>query len=134
MDMRPLPGMSIDLLDQLLHARLSELQKRYPNAIAIEAMHPPIPGYACAADATLVKLAERISGHAAEPANYCTEAPFVNQLGCETIVMGPGSIAQAHQPDEFIRLDEIKPALSQLKSIMENLCFNLKPNNAEPAQ
>lgn len=124
MDMRPLPGMGIDYLDNLLVKQLSELTKKYPGAIDITAMHPPIPGYSCPADASLVKLAEDISGHPAAPANYCTEAPFINDLGCQTIVMGPGSIAQAHQPDEFIRLDEIKPSLDKLQHIIQKLCFN----------
>ena len=123
MDMRPLPGMPMDYLDNLLVKQLSELRKQYPGAIDITAMHPPIPGYGCPADATLVKLAEEISGHQAEPANYCTEAPFIDQLGCETIVMGPGSIAQAHQPDEFIRLDEIQPSLDMLQQLIQRMCF-----------
>lgn len=123
MDMRPLPGMPMDYLDNMLVQQLSELRKQYPGAIDITAMHPPIPGYSCPADATLVKLAEEISGHKAEPANYCTEAAFINDLGCETIVMGPGSIAQAHQPDEFIRLDEIKPSLDMLKQLVQRMCF-----------
>ncbi|PTB87825.1 acetylornithine deacetylase, partial [Pseudidiomarina aestuarii] len=67
-------------------------------------------------------LVQEITGNAAEPANYCTEAPFVQDLGCETIVMGPGSIAQAHQPDEFIRLDEIAPAQAQLRTIVQQVC------------
>ncbi|MCC5855320.1 MAG: acetylornithine deacetylase [Idiomarina sp.] len=123
MDMRPLPGMSVTLLNELLDQRLAEVQKRYPGAIAITPMHPPIPGYACPADASLVRLAEELSGHTAEPANYCTEAPFVDALGCETIVMGPGSIAQAHQPDEFIRLDEVAPAQQKLRQLIHRLCI-----------
>lgn len=126
MDMRPLPGMSVDLLGELLQQQLNEIHKRYPNTLAIEAMHAPIPGYQCPADSTLVKMAEKVSGAAAQPANYCTEAPFIDALGCETIVMGPGSINQAHQPDEFILLDEINPSLQKIERMIKELCFDLR--------
>ncbi len=40
--------------------------------------------------------------------NYCTEAPFMQTL-CPTLVLGPGSINQAHQPDEYLETRFIKP-------------------------
>lgn len=123
MDMRPLPGMRIDTLNEMLQNTLAPIQERYPNALDIIAMHEPIPGYETKADAALVRLAEAISGQKAEPANYCTEAPFIHDLGCETIVMGPGSIRQAHQPDEYITLAEVKPAQQQLRELIVKTCF-----------
>ncbi|MCH8500553.1 MAG: acetylornithine deacetylase [Aliidiomarina sp.] len=123
MDMRPLPGMRIDTLNDMLNGALAPIRERYPNALDIIAMHEPIPGYETKADAALVRLAEAISGQNAEPANYCTEAPFIHDLGCETIVMGPGSIRQAHQPDEYITLAEIKPAQQQLRELIVKTCF-----------
>ncbi|MCL5050205.1 MAG: M20/M25/M40 family metallo-hydrolase, partial [Firmicutes bacterium] len=76
----------------------------------------------CPSDSAIVKLAEELTGHSATPANYCTEAPFVQDLGCETIIMGPGSINQAHQPDEFITLAEIAPSQQQLNQIIRRVC------------
>lgn len=122
LDMRPLPGMNIDELYGVLNKRLDVLAQEFPGAIKMAAMHAPIPGYACPADSAIVKLAERISGEPAQPANYCTEAPFVQDLGCETIIMGPGSIRQAHQPDEYITLAEIGPSQQQLNSIIDSIC------------
>lgn len=125
MDMRPLPAMSLQDLDELLQQRLAPLRQRYPHVIDIRSMHTPIPGYESSAQGPFVQLAEAISQHSAEPANYCTEAPFIHALGCETLVMGPGSIAQAHQPDEFIHLDAIQPALKTLTQIIQRTCFSL---------
>lgn len=121
-DLRPLPGMKMNELYGLIDSRLATVNAKYPGAVCLEHMHEPIPGYACAADAAIVSLVQEITGNAAEPANYCTEAPFVQDLGCQTIVMGPGSIAQAHQPDEFIQLDEIAPAQAQLRTIVQRVC------------
>lgn len=122
LDMRPLPGMDLDGLYDLLHKRLTPLHDRYPGIINVTSMHEPIPGYACPTDSALIRLAEELRGEKAQPANYCTEAPFVQALGCETIIMGPGSIRQAHQPDEFITLAEINPALDQIKTLVQRIC------------
>lgn len=121
-DIRPLPGMQLNEMYQLLDDRLAQVNQQYPNAVSLHHMHEPIPGYRCDHDSQIVQLAQSISGHAAEPANYCTEAPFVQELGCQTIVMGPGSINQAHQPDEFIQLSEVKPAQHQLEQIIRQVC------------
>ena len=38
---------------------------------------------------------------------YATEAGQFQEMGVDTILFGPGSIEQAHQPDEFITLDQL---------------------------
>lgn len=123
LDTRPLPGMSLDNFYGLLHGALAPLQERLPGVIDIHSMHEPIPGYACPPDSAIVKLAETLTGHPAKSANYCTEAPFVQDLGCETIIMGPGSINQAHQPDEYITLAEIEPSQQQLAELIRRVCW-----------
>ena len=41
----------------------------------------------------------------------------------ETVVLGPGDIAQAHQPDEFIALDRIGPGVKILEGLIERFCL-----------
>ncbi|WP_417664935.1 acetylornithine deacetylase [Pseudidiomarina sp.] len=123
LDMRPLPGMNIDELYGVIDERLIEVKAKYPGAICLEHMHEPIPGYRCDPESEIVQLAQGLTGNPPEPANYCTEAPFVQALGCQTIIMGPGNIAQAHQPDEFIQIDEIAPAQSQLRDLIRSVCL-----------
>lgn len=36
----------------------------------------------------------------------------------DTLVLGPGDIAVAHQPDEFLGLDRIEPCLSLLERLI----------------
>lgn len=38
---------------------------------------------------------------------YGTEASFFQEVGIDTIVCGPGSIAQAHKADEYVELDQL---------------------------
>ncbi|MNE86725.1 Acetylornithine deacetylase [compost metagenome] len=69
-----------------------------------------------------MREAELASGRTAESVNYCTEAPFIQLLGCETIVLGPGHIAQAHQPDEYLDLSFVKPTTAVLQHLIRRFC------------
>ena len=94
-DMRPLPGLSVQELQAILLTAAEEINAQYPNAVSVIDMHEPIPAFSGSTDTALVKLAEKVSGQPAVAVNYCTEAPFIQQLGCETIVMG---LAQLTKP------------------------------------
>lgn len=53
-------------------------------------------------------LAKRLGGtNATGAVAFGTEAGFFQELGIPTVVCGPGNIAQAHQPDEFILLSQL---------------------------
>ena len=41
---------------------------------------------------------------------FATEAGQFQVAGIPTVVCGPGSVDKAHQPDEFITLDQLRPA------------------------
>lgn len=123
-DLRPIPGISINELKMLLTNAVKQINQTYPNAVDIIDLHDPIPAFSGSADMALVKLAERLSGNQAQTVNYCTEAPFIQQLGCETIVMGPGSIMQAHQPNEYMPVEQIKPSKEIIKRLIFEVCFN----------
>ncbi|QTH70679.1 acetylornithine deacetylase [Pseudoalteromonas xiamenensis] len=122
-DMRPLPGFSIKELQALLIDAITPINTQYPNAVEVIDLHDPIPAFSGNTDSALVKLAEKISGEAAVAVNYCTEAPFIQQLGCETIVMDSGSINQAHQPDEYLAMDKIKPSQAIITQLIKASCY-----------
>ncbi|MCG7535686.1 acetylornithine deacetylase [Pseudoalteromonas sp. OOF1S-7] len=122
-DLRPLPGLSIAELQALLLQAVAPINARYPDSVSVLDLHDPIPDFHGTRDCALVTLAEKISGQKAVAVNYCTEAPFLQQLGCETIVMGPGSIAQAHQPDEYLAMEKIKPSQQILTELIKQQCF-----------
>ncbi|WP_022943394.1 acetylornithine deacetylase [Pseudoalteromonas ruthenica] len=123
LDMRPLPGLSIVELQAMLLAATQDITARYPGCVEVIDMHDPIPAFAGTTDSALVQLAQKISQQPAIAVNYCTEAPFIQQLGCETIVMGPGSINQAHQPDEFLATDRIAPSQRIIKELIQQSCW-----------
>ena len=125
LDIRPLPGLSVDELYAHLHKATESVQARYPGCVELISLHHPVPAFRQTTDSALVQLAEKISQSKAQAVNYCTEAPFLQELGCETLVLGPGSIKQAHQPDEYLSVDSIKPTQEKLKSLLKTFCFSL---------
>lgn len=121
MDIRPLPGLSLNDLDGLLNEALAPVSARWPGRLTVSELHPPIPGYECPVDHELVMVVEKLLGVPTEVVNYCTEAPFIQQI-CPTLVLGPGSIDQAHQPDEFIDTAFIKPTHALITQVVQHFC------------
>lgn len=121
-DVRPLPGISLDGLDNMLRSALKEVQAKWPDRITITPLHDPIPGYECQHDHPFITEIEQICEVPSETVNYCTEAPFLQEV-CPTLVMGPGSIDQAHQPDEFLAFEFIDPTINVLSKAMRQYCF-----------
>ena len=53
--------------------------------------------------------------------SFGTEAGIFSQLGFETIVCGPGSIRQAHKPDEYIELNQLQKCEDFLMKVISKL-------------
>lgn len=124
-DLRPLPTMDIDSLHQEIDTLLKPIAKNRNTQIILSKLFPGVPAYEQHKDSLLVTTAEKLSGNKAQSVAFATEAPFLQQMGMETIVMGPGSIDQAHQPNEFLALDQIDPAIQAICDFI--IAFCLKP-------
>jgi acetylornithine deacetylase len=122
-DLRALPGMDNDELHALLEQRLKPLASQLGVNISLRALIDNVQPFEQAADSELVKVAELLTGYSAAPVAFATEAPFMQQLGMETIVMGPGSIDQAHQPNEYMALNQVQPAVDLLRQFIGKFCL-----------
>jgi acetylornithine deacetylase len=121
-DLRPLPGMSIDELRAELEHRIAIAISDNDLKLTTRQLFSGIPAMETPAEASLVKTAERLTGYKAQAVAYGTEAPYLQQLGNEVIVLGPGSIDQAHQPDEFLSTAQINPMLDILTKFINHYC------------
>ena len=74
------------------------------------------------ADADIVLTTEKLTQQRAGAVAYGTEAPYLQALGMETIILGPGDIDQAHQPDEFIDMDRLQPMIDILTQMIVHYC------------
>ena len=122
-DLRPLPGMDPQQLRAAIHQKLQPLAALHRVRIDYGPLFPGVPPFEQAADCELVRLAERLTGHVAEAVAFGTEAPYLQQLGCETIVLGPGDIACAHQPDEYLDMARIEPTVRLLRELISHYCL-----------
>lgn len=123
-DIRPLPGMDLDALrgeiDQRLGARLADSGLQFERVSlfdGIDAMETP-------AEAAIVRAAESLTGHSAGAVAFGTEGPYFNAMGLQTVILGPGSIDQAHQPDEYLSMDQIDPAKRMIQGLVKRFCMD----------
>jgi acetylornithine deacetylase len=122
-DVRVTPGLSNAEVRAEIGERVQQLANRYPLQISMESLIPGADSYEQDADSELVKLAEKLTGHRAEAVAFATEAPYFQELGMDTIVLGPGSIKRAHQPDEYIELDQFQPCIDLLRQFIQHFCL-----------
>lgn len=122
-DLRPLPGMSMTELRQSILERVQPLAEQRELGLRFEPLFDGVPPFETPEDADLVRACESLTGHSAQAVAFATEAPWLQSMGLETLVMGPGHIDQAHQPDEYLALSQIKPAVRILEGLIERFCL-----------
>ncbi|MCE8011809.1 acetylornithine deacetylase [Billgrantia desiderata] len=112
-EIRHLPG---DRVEELLGrvndyaAELeAEMQRRAPEtSIVTEALNLTVPALADDNNAQVLDLCRELLGEQPSGAvAYATEAGQFQRVGLPTVICGPGSIRQAHQPDEYIEIEQL---------------------------
>ncbi len=121
-DIRPLPGMALAELRGALHQRLERLLAEGALKLSFTPLFTGIEALETPATAAIVRAAEELTGAPAGVVGFGTEGPYLNALGMETVILGPGSIDCAHQPDEFLPLAAIQPTLNVLQGLIERFC------------
>lgn len=103
---------------------LPEMRQTHPEANIEFIPYSEIPGLDTAEDAPVTSLAKRLAGrNDIAKVAYGTEGGlFQTMLGVPTVVVGPGSIEQAHKPDEFVRISELEKCGRFLDQLIETAC------------
>jgi acetylornithine deacetylase len=121
-DMRTLPNASPDALQQEIRAYAASLAREMQavdeqSGIDMEWVSQTV-GLAAAETDAIVQWAMRLSRNAAVgKVSYGTEAGLFQKMGVPTVICGPGDIAQAHRPNEFVTLEQ----LAQCERFMERI-------------
>ncbi|WP_041068587.1 acetylornithine deacetylase [Candidatus Ishikawella capsulata] len=121
-DIRPTSDITIMEINNLINNVLTYVNPCWSKRISISELHPYIPAYECSSYHEIVKFLERITGTKACSVDYCTEASFIQKI-CPTLIIGPGSIEQAHQKDEFLDMVFIKPTHNLIKKLIHYFCY-----------
>lgn len=121
-DLRVLPGMDID-------ATYAELSRVANDAVAgsgltveVRELMRGVAAFEAPKEGAAVALAEALTGATAGTIAFATEGPFLSEMGIETVVLGPGHVAQAHQPDEYVEIDGILKMIDIVEAFIRKFC------------
>ena len=120
-DVRLMPGMEIDELATTIQHRLVETIASHGTRLSITRINE-VPAYQTSGDGDLARTLASLCGRPPGTVAFGTEAPFLQSLGMETVVFGPGSINQAHQPNEYLDLNQLSPARETLEKVIQHYC------------
>ena len=81
------------------------------------------PSLLTGADTPLHRTACRLLDQQEEyGVSYGTDGAWLQRLGLDCIIVGPGDIGVAHQPDEFMPCDEYRQGRRFMESLIEEFC------------
>lgn len=100
----------------------AEMRERFPACSITTEMLSNAPPLKPEADGEAAALAIRLTGRNSRHAvSYVAEAGQFQRAGFSTVICGPGSIAQAHQPDEFISIEQLAAGRAFVLRLIEEL-------------
>ncbi len=126
-DLRTLPGQEPEAILAPFFAACeaadTELRARFPEAGVRVERRSRTPSFAPEADGAAERLARRWAGDngPARAVPYAAEAGQFQGAGFSTVICGPGSIAQAHQPDEYIEVQQIERGAAFMLRLADDL-------------
>ena len=126
LDMRTVKGQDPDDLLESMNERLKSAG--LSDRVQVEYIHGK-PAVLTPIDSKIVRVAqasiENVTGKkpTLSSATYGTDCSVLQpKVGIQNVICGPGSIEQAHQPDEYIYLDELYESVSVYLEIVRHFC------------
>mmetsp|Transcript_158 Transcript_158/g.510 ORF Transcript_158/g.510 Transcript_158/m.510 type:complete len:362 (+) Transcript_158:452-1537(+) len=125
-DIRVMPNEDMDQWFEryISHTRKAEaeLKNIRPEAsISVQVM-AQVAGLAVEESGSAEKLVKELVGpHQSQQAGIGSEAGIFQEAGFSTTICGPGSISQAHQPDEYVSHDQIEKCDKFMRDLSDRL-------------
>ena len=126
-EFRYLPGADPDALLAQVKAfaegtLLPEMQRVQPDTGFTWEQLSSIPGLDVDDGDEIVKLARALSGLSdTGKVSYGTEAGLFQQAGIPSVICGPGSIEQAHKPNEWVTLEQVAQCERFIDAVIERV-------------
>ncbi len=126
-EMRPVQEGDADLVKNDLQnyvddTLLPQMQAVHPAASIHTHCHGEVPGLEPMEHNAARDLMTTLTGaNGAELVAFGTEAGLFQSIGMNAVVCGPGSITQAHKPDEYLALDQLEQCLAMLCKLKDRL-------------
>ncbi|AQS89284.1 acetylornithine deacetylase [Neoasaia chiangmaiensis NBRC 101099] len=127
MEWRPVPGddarAEADRLQHALAPLHDELRRHGPDCGIRYEVICDLPPLDLPTEHPLTDLTRQVTGsNAAGHVSYGTEAGIYQRAGMPAIVCGPGDIAQAHRPDEWIAREQLDRCDRFLRAMARKVC------------
>ena len=82
-----------------------------------------IPALDTGMETEIVALAQELSGNAGTgKVSFGTEGAQFQYAGIPTVICGPGSIEQAHKPNEFVTVDQVMQCEAFMRRLADRIC------------
>lgn len=125
-EIRALPGedpeVLCDELRKFAATLLPEMQRVSEQTGIVFEEFNDTPALVATEDDAAVQLARTLTGaNGVGKVAYVTEGGLYKQSGIPTVVCGPGSIEQAHKPNEFIALDQVQQCEGFMRRLLTQL-------------
>lgn len=126
-EFRFVPGESPDDWASLFEEKAAELsaemQKIHPDTGFDLKRGFALPALSPETDGSAETLARRLTGdNGQHVVSYGTEGSQFQVRGYSTVICGPGDIAQAHQPDEFLSLEQLAAGEAFIDRLLDSMC------------
>lgn len=124
-DIRHEPDFDLDALIKILYQKAQEIdasiKARAPNGGFKLIRRSSTPGLDFDKTSNAENLARKITGdNDIIAVSYAAEAGLFQRRYMPTIICGPGSILQAHQPDEYVDIEQLDKCLEFLSQIIKS--------------
>lgn len=122
-DVRPIPQLCEIEVENLLNQAIKRALSKFQVDYQLAALYPPVSSFHSSLSANQREVLQHQCGCHFSHENYVTEAGFFERLGIATVVLGPGSIQQAHQINEFISWQQLERAQRIYKQLLHHWCY-----------
>ncbi|HEX6222733.1 MAG TPA: acetylornithine deacetylase [Acidimicrobiia bacterium] len=110
------------VLDSLRDYETALAEEMAPECAIVTVAEGEVDGLESDPDSPAVGLMKELLGtDEVSTVPFGTEAGLYQQAGIAAVVCGPGSIDVAHQPDEYVGLDQLEACLEMIQALGEKL-------------
>ena len=102
---------------------LPEMQKVAPDAAIEFDLLSTLPGFDTHGESAIAQLGRTCSGaHDHRKVSFGAEASLFHDATIPAVICGPGHIAQAHQPNEWVALEQLERCATFMKRLADRIC------------
>jgi len=122
LEFRHLPGQSAGMIAGGIAKILDALNEMGTCRKYGFSVSQSVDGFELEACDNVLEKARQITGAEPGTVSYCTEASYYATAGKKCIIIGPGSIEQAHKTDEYIEITQLQRGREFYRELIEQCC------------